>query len=106
MAVAHDPYDGVHFHNLSDGLIVCSRQGNWPNRPDAQLSALSPGGRYPATVDRLGVVSVWNVATGKLDDRVRPADCGAVDGFLHEAWRVTPDGKYLVLRWFEPGPPE
>jgi WD40 repeat protein len=31
VAVAHDPYDGVHFHSLSDGSVVRSRQGNWPN---------------------------------------------------------------------------
>jgi WD40 repeat protein len=106
IAVAHDPYDGVHFHSLTDGAVVRSRQGKWPNRPDVQLSTLSPAGQYLAIADRLGVVSIWNVGTGKLDHRVRPADCGTIDGFLHEVWCFTPKGKYLALRWIEPGPPE
>jgi hypothetical protein len=96
----HEPKDGIREHRLSDGSLEGRYEGEWPHAPEVYLSALAPGGRYLATADSAGTVSIWNVATGKLDHQITPADCGSLERLVHDSWYFTPNARHLVIRWF------
>jgi hypothetical protein len=50
------------------------------------------------------LLSIWNIAGGKLNHEVKPADCHAIGDLT--AGQFTPDGKFLIVRSRTPPPRE
>jgi WD40 repeat protein len=99
--VTHDGRAAVHIYDPADGRLLRSYEGDWPLTPQA---ILSPDGRFLVTTDNFGVLSIWNIASGKLDHQVKPTDCHAMGDLA--AGQFTPDGKYLIVLSGMTPPPE
>jgi WD40 repeat protein len=91
--VTHDGRAAVHIYDPADGKLLRSYEGDWPLTPQA---ILSPDGRFLVTTDNFGVLSIWNIAGGKLDHQVKPAHCQAMGVLAPEEF--TPDSKFLIVR--------